>query len=177
MSRQLAATWSLVGLCFSAAAGIGGGLYEKIVLVPIWSASPPASFAIIQPDTGVPLQRFWIPVHAAISVFLVLSLILGWRDPRVRRLLLIGLGSYVVMRGWSFAFFIPEMLAFQQVPLDARPTEELVRRVESWTFWTAFREPLDVISFACYLFALRADRKAGRRVEPSDLPMPAASHA
>jgi hypothetical protein len=88
------AEWSVMLLCLSMACAIGGGLYEHLVLTPLWSASPPASFAIIQPHTGVPLQRFWIPVHAAITIFLMLSLFLTWRQMEVRRLLLIGLGSY-----------------------------------------------------------------------------------
>ena len=177
MTRHRAATGPLLGLCFSMAAAIGGGLYEKLVLVPIWSASPPSSFAIIQPDTGVPLQSFWIPVHSGITIFLALALVLCWRQPEVRRLLLIGLGSYLVMRGWSFAYFIPEMLAFQQVPLDSPPSLELARRVESWTFWTGFREPLDVISFACYLFALYRLAKQPRPVERGAGPRPAPAHA
>src|SRR5919106_5356573 len=48
---------SLILLCFSMAGAIGGGLYEQIVLTPLWSGSPPSSFSIIQPGTGVPLQR------------------------------------------------------------------------------------------------------------------------
>src|SRR5438067_1508940 len=83
------ADWSMILLCLSMACAIGGGLYEHIVLTPIWSASPPASFAIIQPGTGVPLQRFWIPAHAAITIFVILSLTLTWRHAEVRRLLLI----------------------------------------------------------------------------------------
>jgi hypothetical protein len=67
------AEWSLVLLCFSLAATFGGGQFEHIVVVPIWSASPPSSFAIIQRGTGVPLQRFWMPVHAAITVFMLLT--------------------------------------------------------------------------------------------------------
>src|ERR687892_2391007 len=95
------AEWSLVLLCLSMASAIGGGLYEQIVLTPMWSASPPSSFATIQPGTGVPLQKFWIPVHVAITIFLILSLALAWHKAEVRRLLLIGFGSYIVMRVWS----------------------------------------------------------------------------
>jgi hypothetical protein len=112
--RTEAAKWSLVLLCFSMAGSIGGGLYEHVVLTPLWSASPPSSFSIIQPGTGVPLQDFWIPVHAAITVFLLLSLVLAWKERKVRRWLLIGLGSYIVMRAWSGLFFIREMLEFQK---------------------------------------------------------------
>jgi hypothetical protein len=153
-SAAALAKWTLVLLCFSVAGAIGGGLFEHLVLVPIWSASPPASFAIIQPDTGVPLQSFWIPVHGAITVFIALSLFLTWRQPRVRRLLLIGLCAYIVMRAWSFAYFIPEMLAFQQIPPGAAPSAELSARVQGWTFWSVFREPLDVITFLSWLLAL-----------------------
>jgi hypothetical protein len=145
---------SLILLCFSMAAAIGGGLYESIVLIPLWSASPPSSFSIIQPGTGVPLQNFWIPVHTAITISIILSLVFTWREIKVRRLLLIGLGSYLIMRAWSGLFFIREMLEFQKVPLDSPPTAELSARVASWTFWTWFREPLDVLSFLCFLLAL-----------------------
>jgi hypothetical protein len=148
------AKWSLILLCLSMAGAIGGGLYEHIVLTPLWSASPPSSFSILQPGTGVPLQNFWIPVHAAITTFILLSLFLTWRRTKVRHRLLIGAGSYIVMRLWSGLFFIPEMLAFQKVPLDSPPSAELSARVASWTFWTWFREPLDIISFLCFLSAL-----------------------
>jgi hypothetical protein len=152
--RATVAKWSLVLLCASMGAAIGGGLYEHIVLTPIWSASPPSSFTIIQPETGVPLQRFWIPVHIGITVFVLASLIAAWNDVRARRLLLIGLTSYIVMRVWSGMFFIPEMLAFQQVPPDAPATAALSERVERWTSMTVWREPLDVISFLSFTLGL-----------------------
>ena len=152
--KKTLAIWSLIALCFSMAGAIGGGLYEHFVLTPLWSASPPASFAIIQPGTGVPLQNFWIPVHAAITLFLIPAVWLSWKDRKVRGLLLVGLSSYIVMRVWSGLFFIPEMLAFQQVPADSAASTELMARVSSWTFWTWFREPLDVLSFGCFLLAV-----------------------
>ena len=124
----------MILLCYSLAAAIGGGLYEHIVLTPMLSKSPPSSFSIIQPTTGVPLQRFWIPVHAAITLFIILSLMMTWSDMTVRRLLLVALVCYIVMRVWSFLFFIPEMLAFQNVPLDSAPSADLAARVSRWTF-------------------------------------------
>jgi hypothetical protein len=145
---------SLILLGFAMAAAIGGGLYEHIVLTPLWKKSPPASFSVIQPNTGVPLQRFWIPVHLAITVFVIAALLLTWGEAAVRQFLLIGLGSYIVMRVWSGVYFIREMLAFQKIPLDAPPSAELSARVANWTFWTWFREPLDVVSFLCFLLAL-----------------------
>lgn len=153
MSIDLA-EWSIILLCLSMACAIGGGLYEHIVLTPLWSASPPASFAVIQPGSGVPLQRFWMPVHAAITIFVILSLVLTWRHVEVRRLLLIGLGSYIVMRLWSGLFFIREMLAFQKIPTASPPSAELSARVARWAYWSWFREPLDIVSFLCFQLAL-----------------------
>jgi hypothetical protein len=133
--KELVAQWSLMLLCFSMAAAIGGGLYESCVLIPLWSKSPPSSFSIIQPGTGVPLQRFWIPVHVAITLFIIVALVMTWGEPTVRRLLLVALVSYIVMRVWSGLFFIPEMLAFQKVPLDEAPWDGVAgqrRRREPW---------------------------------------------
>ncbi|MFN7943887.1 MAG: hypothetical protein U0Z53_00795 [Blastocatellia bacterium] len=152
--KTILAGWSLILLCFSLGSALGGGLFESFVLTPIWRAAPPASFAIIQRETGVPLQRFWIPVHAAITVFMIAALILTWGDLTVRRLLLTALTSYVVMRVWSGLYFIPEMLAFQKIPPDSPPSAELTARVAKWTYRTWFREPLDVVSFLCSLLAL-----------------------
>jgi hypothetical protein len=148
------ANWSLILLCFSMAAAIGGGLYEHVVLTSIWRKSPPSSFAIIQPGTGVPLQRFWIPVHIAITVFVLTALVSTWGEVPVRRLLLTDLGSYIAMRVWSGLYFIPEMLAFQEIPLDAPPSAELAARVAKWAFWSWFREPFNVASFLCFLLVL-----------------------
>jgi hypothetical protein len=150
-------TWtlaSLILLCFSMAGAVGGGFYEHFVLTRMWSASPPSSFGIIQAGTGVPLQRFWIPVHAAITVSSLSSLVLVWSDRRTRLLVLAGLASYVVMRVWSGLYFIPEMLGFQKIPPASAPTAELSARVARWTFWTWFREPLDLASMLSWLLAL-----------------------
>jgi hypothetical protein len=146
--------WSLILLCFSMAAAIGGGLYEHFVLTPLWKTSPPGSFSVIQPNTGVPLQRFWIPVHSAITIFVLSTLVLTWDVVTARRYVLVGLGLYIVMRVWSGWYFIPEMLAFQRIPPDAQPSAELSARVAKWTLWTWFREPLDFLSFLCFLLAL-----------------------
>jgi len=143
----------MVLLCYSLSAAIAGGLYDHIVPTRMWSKSPPSSFSIIQPTTGVPLQRFWIPVHAAITLFIILSLMMTWSDMTVRRLLLVALVCYIVMRVWSFLFFIPEMLAFQNVPLDsAHPPSSRLGSPDGHS--GRFREPLDIISFLFSLLAL-----------------------
>lgn len=167
------ATISLVALIVAMATAVGGGLYEHVVLMPLWSATPPASFAVIQPGTGVPLQQFWIPVHALITLFLILALVATWRDAKVRKALLVGLASYIVMRAWSGVFFIPEMLAFQKIPLDAPASADLLARVQRWTTWSWFREPLDLISLVCFVLGFSwRQHPAGATVPPVATAMP-----
>ena len=93
-------------------------------------------------------------MHAVVTIGMLAALVLGWRDAGVRRLVLLGLTAYVVMRAWSFAYFIPEMLAFQEVPLDRPPTAELSSRVDRWTSLSWLRLPLDLVAAISFLFAL-----------------------
>jgi hypothetical protein len=91
---------------------------------------------LAQPRTAVPFQRFWIRLHAAITVLRA-----GGGDPDLARpagaqVAVIGLTSYVVMRVWSAFCFIPEMLSFQKVALDSAPSAELSARVSRWTLLT-----------------------------------------
>jgi hypothetical protein len=45
-------------------------------------------------------------------------------------------------------------LEFQSVPVTSAPSMELSARVASWTYWSWFREPLDIITFCllCWLY-------------------------
>lgn len=82
------------------------------------------------------------------------SLALAWSDRTARLLLAAGLAAYVVMRVWSGIYFIPEMLAFQKIPPNALPSAELSARVARWTFWSWFRELLDLTAAVCWFLAL-----------------------
>ena len=144
----------LVLACVSVALLLGGGIYESSVVSPLWSADPPGSFRVVQKSTGVPPQRFWIPVHIAITVFLVGALITNWGASQRRTLILVALASYIVMRVWSAFYFIPEMLRFQQIPVESEATQQLLSRANRWTRLSWFREPLDLITQVCLLVAL-----------------------
>lgn len=145
---------SLVAAGFALALAIGGGFYEGLVINPQWSLNPPATFTLIQEGTGVPLQKFWIPAHILITIFILAALVLNWRISSRRTFILVALGSYIIMRGWSFMYFIPEMLSFQKIAITSAPSEELLSRVSTWKTLTYWRTPLDLISFFAILWPL-----------------------
>ncbi len=92
-------------------------------------------------------------MHILITIGLAASLITNWNYAGRRNLIILAAVSYAVMRAWSFAYFIPEMLRFQKVPLDQPPTPELLGRVHAWTRLTWLREPLDLITLFGLLLA------------------------
>jgi hypothetical protein len=126
---------------------LGGGLYEYLVIDPFWPKRP----GIIQSrNGGVSRARFWIPVHVAFEVLLIVSLIAAWSDADVRLALFVALISHAVMRIWSLVDFVPKALAFEKTD-PARVDEAAAVR---WTRRSLLRLPLDLITCAAMLAAL-----------------------
>ena len=114
---------------------LGGGLYEFLVIDPIWPRRPD----IIQPDRGgVSRKIFWIPAHTAFELFLIGTLVMAWSRPEIRFWLLVALISHAVMRVWSLVDFVPKALAFERAD-PATITESTARR------WTAICAPESIL--------------------------------
>jgi len=89
---SLGATGLAAALAF---VGIGGGLYEFLVVDPAWPDRP----ELIQPDSGgLTRRRFWMPAHTAFELALIAALVTAWSQPGVRAWLLAGLVIHGVMR-------------------------------------------------------------------------------
>ncbi|MDT5027254.1 MAG: hypothetical protein QOE61_3680 [Micromonosporaceae bacterium] len=130
-----------------ACATLGGGLYEYLVLDPVWPGRP----AIIQaPYGGVSRRRFWIPMHGAFEVTLVAAVVVTWGHADVRTAILVALASHVVMRVWSLIDFIPKAIAFEKADPAVIERAAAVR----WTRRSLLRVPLDVLTCVAALMAL-----------------------
>jgi hypothetical protein len=76
-------------------ATVGGGLYEVLVIAPVWPRRPD----LVQPERGgVSWRRFWIPAHEAFELALVVALVTHWSNPDVRPWLLAAIASHAIMR-------------------------------------------------------------------------------
>jgi hypothetical protein len=130
-----------------ACATLGGGVYEFLVVDPVWPKRP----GIIQSrNGGVSRARFWVPVHAAFEVLLIVALVVAWRDADVRAALLVALVSHAVMRVWSLADFVPKAVAFEKADPATVDEAAAVR----WTRRSLLRLPLDLITCGAMLAAL-----------------------
>jgi hypothetical protein len=124
---------------------LGGGLFEYRVLDPAWPTNP----ALIQPRSGgVDRKQFWIPMHLAFELALVVALFVAWGEPSIRAWLLVAFVSHAAMRGWSAIDFIPKALAFE------RADETIsVSDARSWTRRSLARLPLSVLTSLATLAA------------------------
>lgn len=137
-----------------AAASLGGGLYEFLVVDPSWPRRPD----LIQPARGgLSRRRFWIPAHSLFELSLLASLVAAWAQPPIRLPLLVALASHAVMRLWSAVDFIPRALAFERAD-PATIGEAAARR---WSRRSLGRFPLDLVTCGAMFTALIAAARLG----------------
>src|SRR5580698_9278422 len=106
MAPDALAIVPLVALTLGAV-GLGGGLYETLLVDPVWPGNP----AIIQPSRGgLDRKRFWAPIHALFEVALLVTAWTAWSEPAARPWIVLALSAHFGARIWSFAYFIPRAL-------------------------------------------------------------------
>ena len=128
---------------------LGGGIFEHAVIDRAWPNNP----AIIQPaQGGVKRVWFWLPVHVAFELCLVVALFIGWGASDVRQALLIALISHAAMRIWSAFDHIPKALAFERAAPGAIDADE----ARAWTRRSLGRFPLALITSLASLAAFGA---------------------
>jgi len=119
--------------------GLGGALYEFLVVDPCWPHRPD----LIQPGRGgISRRRFWIPAHTVFELALLAALVVTWSLADVRFWLLVALTSHAVMRIWSLIDFVPKALAFERsgpAPIDTATAR-------AWTRRSLLRLPLDLLT-------------------------------
>lgn len=117
---------------------VGGGIFEHIVLDRAW----PSNLALIQPGQGgVNRAHFWMVVHGILSVSLLASLWAAWPHRALRKRVAWALGLHVALRIWSFAYFIPNALRFEQAT-SVDPGD-----VRTWVILSPLRTALTLVAF------------------------------
>lgn len=132
-----AATFACLLLSLTGAVRLGASLYEISIVDPVWPSKP----VLIQPGSGgIDRKRFWITANSLFELALLISFLVSWPISGVPQRLLVAAVPYVIMRGWSFAYFIPAAHHFERNTIDKRLFERAALR---WTFLSRFRAVLD----------------------------------
>jgi uncharacterized membrane protein len=115
----------LIALVLGSAA-FGGGIYEMLVVDQVWPDNP----ALIQPSRGgLKRARFWAPIHALFEIALLVSAWVVRHQPTVFPWLVAALIAHFGARIWSFAYFIPRAIRFENM---GDLSQEQLRMARRW---------------------------------------------
>ncbi|WP_407159396.1 hypothetical protein [Bradyrhizobium sp. STM 3557] len=113
--------YALLGALIVGAIALGGGLYETILIDRSWPRMP----EMIQPQRGgINRGMFWGPVHGLFEVTLLVALWLAWTALQARPWIIAALVVHFATRVWSFIYFIPLAIKFQNVDTANQPHNE-----------------------------------------------------
>lgn len=133
--RWVVARWSTALCLLIVAIELGAGLYEHRVVDAVWSER----LSMIQPsEGGMNRKAFWMPLHGLLTLGLPIATWACWRDSGLRWQLLVALGLYIAMRAWTFAYFIPGAIRFE----EAIGRTDLAEDARRWIFWSFLRTPM-----------------------------------
>jgi hypothetical protein len=142
-----ASSYALLAALVLGAFGVGGGLYETILIDRAWPRLP----AIIQPrNGGIDRKRFWGPAHGVFELSLVIALWLCWSDAAARPWVIGALVVHLAQRAWAFAYFIPRAVGFEKA--DTVPEDAAVK----WTRLSRWRILCGVAALAMLVEAMAA---------------------
>lgn len=123
----------------------GAQIFETLVFVPKWTASPPHDFKLLLDGKGTSLKIFWIVMHSLHELAFILAIIFCWKLTPVRYWLLVLFALHFLVRVWTLTYFAPNIIDFQKTAADPSHVKDLVKRVTDWQTWNYVRVALYII--------------------------------
>ena len=138
VKRSLAARIPLWFFVLSASILTGGGIFEHVVLTPLWAGSPPESVTAWQ--YGGIQRKFFIifsPLYYLCSLALIIA---SWWMPRRQRRWALAAGlSGIIVGAATLSFFIPILQKTQVTRGAGLSGEEITKLVNQFKAWNWVR--------------------------------------
>lgn len=109
----------------------GAQLFETFVIVPKWTAAPPASFQLFEGPHGLDFKTFWIVAHSIHEVTFIMAIAFCWKLG-IRNWLLVLFAVHFAVRVWTLVYFAPQIMDFQRIAQSGEAGVELIRRADLW---------------------------------------------
>jgi hypothetical protein len=143
--------------------GLGGKLFDILVVAGAWGASPPGSLALLPYGPRFPMNPgdFFQPLSIVMAVSVVAALICGWKAPRQLRLWLwLPVIMFLIIWAITPTVFWPMIRELYRSSIGkiSHTDAELVQLVHRWMVWDWFRTSLIAVGF---LASVRAVSLAG----------------
>jgi hypothetical protein len=156
-----AALWMLI---LWTAVQLGGGLYEKRAVIPLWSADPhPRTLEqrLAQSGHTGSGTRFWPYVSPVVFLLALVNFVVAWRhDGPARPWWLAASAYFVLMSISTYGYFVPTMLSMMYRAETYSP-EQLTRTIRLWIALSNFRM---IFAVPAWLAAVKALTLLGPRV-------------
>jgi hypothetical protein len=110
----------------------GAQIFETLVFVPKWVASPPDNFTLLLDRQGTSLKFFWIIFHSIHEIAFILAIIFCWKIDPIRNWLLILFAVHFLVRIWTLTYFAPNIIDFQKIAETPTLAKDLISRTSLW---------------------------------------------
>lgn len=110
----------------------GAQIFETLVFVPKWVASPPGNFKLLSDVRGASLKTFWIIFHSMHEITFILAIIFCWKIDPVRHWLLILFAIHFAVRVWTLLYFATNIIDFQKIAETPSLAKNLIDRTSLW---------------------------------------------
>jgi hypothetical protein len=140
---------------------IGAGLYETLVVLPLWTLSPPDSVIEYYKHNAAAPQfalnaggRFWMFFTPLTGLTALLALLSGFRtNPKHRRWRVIGSVLALIVVAATFAWFVPNIMKLYSEAVLTMSPDELTTLTNQWVRLNWVRVAVYLSGWLC---ALRA---------------------
>ena len=123
----------------------GAQIFETLVFVPKWVASPPDNFKLLSDGRGTSLKFFWIIFHSLHEITFIVALIFCWEIEPVKNWLIILFALHFAVRVWTVTYFAPNVIDFQKIAETQAPAKDLIKRTSLWQTLNYVRVALFII--------------------------------
>jgi hypothetical protein len=132
---------------------MGAIAYSNTIVMTPYLTHLPESTSLVTGSYGLQDSSFWDKIHPAAILTFLLSLVLNWKSPG-RKFMLIAGGIYVIAIIATFAWFVPELKEFANSHLSSIPASEWLRRGQTWRLLSLIRGIFMYLAFILILVAL-----------------------
>jgi hypothetical protein len=111
---------------------LGGIAYSHLVYFPVYLSALPDSAVIVNGPYGLHEGIFWMTVHPLLILSIIITLILNWKLPARRSLILLSMAIYMVVLVVTGLYFLPELMAFERSPESSLTPAQWLARGQRW---------------------------------------------
>jgi hypothetical protein len=135
----------------------GGQVFNELMTVPLWSASPPESlkvYAELPSRGGAPFFPLFNPLFVVLAIAATLA---AWKYARRSRKWLLLSALIAVALFISLGFYLAPLVGsmFRHSVAGDLPASEIAAGVERWKLGNRIRLVVELFGFACSVIALR----------------------